>query len=389
MRRKILFIHHAIGMGGAPISLSCLIAGLSKERFQVYVVMPKRAGNDAVKQLFKNAGAEVIEEKHIRPFHGVNGCRCDSFRERAYALLSAFPTAWATRNQVRYIEPDLVHLNTSVLPFAALGARLSGLNVPVVTHVREVVLKNWWGRMLSFFNRQFSDWHVGIDQSGLNRIGVSKERSTVVHNSCDAEAMTLCEKSVSELRRRFNCQQDTVLFTSICRIAKSNGTLELANALAQHSAELPSNVRFVFCGFEGNGTEYAEEARAAISQSEHVFAMDFTNGVANLIGASDVVMAPFVSAHSARVVIEGALLGKPALVTDFPNLREQISENKTGLVFRFDQLDTLIDAIRRFADRNKTAEMGEAAREFAELHYSLEKNVAKIEDLYSKILKCV
>ena len=349
--------------------------------------MPKRKGNDDVKKLFLDAGAEVIEETHMRPFNGVNGCRCDSFSDRKYAVLAAIPTALASRKWVRKLKPDLVHLNTSVLPFAGLGAKLAGVGAPVVTHVRESLLRSWWGRILAFFNRRFSDWYVGIDQSGLDTIGDLTNQSIVIHNSVDTSGISIEKSSVNELRTQFNCDDETVVFGSICRIMSANGVLHFAEFLAEWQSKLPTNVRFVFCGFDDSNIDYVESARAAIEKSECAFAMDFTKDIGSILGASDVILAPFLTSHSSRAVIEGASIGKPALVSDLPNLREQISLNESGLIFQYEQPETIIEAIKQLSDRQKTMQMGKAALKFANQNFSLAVNKTKINDFYSKVLE--
>lgn len=45
-------------------------------------------GNSGVRQLFEGAGAEAIEERDIRPFHGSTPCR--DVKSKMYAILS-FP----------------------------------------------------------------------------------------------------------------------------------------------------------------------------------------------------------------------------------------------------------------------------------------------------------
>ena len=104
---------------------------------------------------------------------------------------------------------------------------------------------------------------------------------------------------------------------------------------------------------------------------------------ASLIAASDVVMAPFKSAHSARVIIEGGTMGKPGLITDFDNLLEQIIVGETGLAFNFEDPESLMSAINQFAADPQTRKtMGEAAKQFAADNYSIETNVARIQGLY-------
>ena len=386
MKTKILYIHHAISLGGAPTSLSLLIAGLDKSKFEPIVVMPKRTGNDTVKKLFTEAGAKVIEEAHVRPFNGVNGCPCDTFHGRMYAVLSAFHTTRAARAHTRRIKPDIVHLNTSVLPFAGFGARLAGQGVPVVTHVREAVLSNWWGKILAGLNRAATDWFVGIDQSGLDRIQAPPLCSSVIPNFVDQSDFQPNIQEAARLREQFNCSADDVLFVSICRIAESNGSLEMAQFLEAHEKTLPKNCRFVFCGFKERESAYVQETLAAIEGNAQAFAMDFTSNVANLIAASDVVMAPFKSAHSARVIIEGATMGKPGLVTDFDNLLEQIIVGKTGFAFSYSDPESLMTAIKQFAHSPQARKnMGEAAKQFAIDNYSIETNVTRIQDLYLEL----
>lgn len=380
---RILYIHHAIGLGGAPKSLSLLITGLDKSRFEPIVVMPKRVGNDAVKTLFSEAGAEVIEEVHIRRFTGVNGCPCASLKDRAYAVLSALPTLMVARKHTRSIKPDIVHLNTCVLPFAGFGARLAGLGVPIITHVRESVLLNWWGRILALLNRTTTDWFVGIDQSGLDRINTPPDSSSVVPNFVDSRESQPNLEVAAKLREQFNCSKDDVLFASICRITESNGSLEMAQFLEAHKKTLPKNCRFVFCGFKEREGVYVKDTLALIEKIPNAFAMDFTSDVASLIAASDVVMAPFKSAHSARVIIEGGTMGKPGLITDFDNLLEQIIVGETGLAFNFEDPESLMSAINQFAADPQTRKtMGEAAKQFAADNYSIETNVARIQGLY-------
>lgn len=83
------------------------------------------------------------------------------------------------------------------------------------------------------------------------------DRSTVIHNSVDTSDINFCQNSVNKLRQSFNCKDDSVLFVSACRISRSNGSLEFAKFISEHKLKIPTNVRFVFCGFhENSDNEY-------------------------------------------------------------------------------------------------------------------------------------
>ena len=377
-------------MGGAPRSLAFLIENLDSHQFRPIVLMPKRPGNDSVKDLFINAGAVVVEERHIRPFGGVNGFRCQTIKERMFALLAAIPTLIKVRKHVKNLLPDLVHVNTSVLPFAAAGTALSGHAIPRIIHVRETLLTNWWGKLLGWLNRQFATHFIGIDHHGLEKIGAVGDRSTVVRNFVDRQRFSPLAGDRDYFRNQLNISPGDVLFTCMSRIAPSNGCLELAEFLARHQAKLPSNAKFLICGFHdaaGSDSTYARRTMEAISKSSNTHSLQFTDRIIDLIAASDVIIAPFRTSHSARMVIEGAAMGKPCMVTDLPNLREQTLADKTGMVFHFDHPDEFIEKLALLTQNDSLRQqMGIESSQFAAEHYDNKKNSLRVVDIYNQIL---
>ena len=383
----ILYVHHAIGLGGAPNSLAFLINSLDPQAYKTTILMPARDRNQQVKQLFLDAGATVVEERHIRPFNGVNGCRCDSLRDRLYAILAALPTCWAVRKHVRRIQPDIVHLNTSVLPFAAFGSRWASRKTPLVVHVRETLLTNWWGKLLGWLNRKSKPFFLGIDQNGLDSISAPVTRSTVIRNFVNRAEFNPDAGDRSHFRNELNLDQHDIVFASIARIAASNGALELARFLAEHQDQLPANAKFLICGFEDRSSEYVASTLEAIEKSPQVFAVDYTTRVKDLIAAADVIVAPFRTAHSARMVIEGAAMAKPCLVTDLPNLREQLEHEKSGFTFHFADPASLLKPIRQFCSQPELLqEMSDEASRFAAENFDDQTNARRTTTLYQQLL---
>lgn len=384
--KRILYFHHAIGMGGAPRSLSMLIAGLDRSRFEPIVAMPRRPGNEAVKSLFVEAGAQVIEKVPIRPFNGSEVAPCRTLSQKAYSL-AAFPLlSRLARQLAEDFRPDIVHLNSTCLVAAARGVTLSNCTCPTIAHVREPLLFNRWGRLLARLNRKYVDYFIAIDEAGLASIGENRPNGVVIRNFVDLKSFRPDAEVRRSVRDRHGWRAEDIIFLLLSRISESNGVLPLLDLVESVDRDLASEAKFVIAGFEKYGTAYADEARERIDAHHRCEALPFTHNVSGLLNAVDVVVAPYLTSHSARSVFEGGAVGRPALVTRHPNLLEQIEEGETGIAFDLDDPAQFTNAVNRLCHSTERVGMGAKARDFARANYSAEANIAKTQDVYRRLL---
>ncbi len=386
MKRRVLYFHHSINDGGAPRSLSLLMSGLKDSEFSATVVLPERAASGMIAEMFRQNGAEVLLEKDIRPFNGSEVAPCVTLKDRAYAFLSYQGLVKTAQRLVQNIKPDIVHLNSTCLVGAGKGAHLANKNVPVIAHVREPLLQNWWGRMLARMNRRHVDHFISIDNAGLTSIGgIDPAIANVVRNCVDPNVFRPCNESRLKKRAELGWKPNETLYLSLSRVCAHNGAAELAELVESVSSKLNPNAKFAVAGFHGD-TPYELRARSLIQNSNRCSALSFDPDPASLINAADVIVAPFTSPHSARSVFEAAATAKPAVVTDLPNLTELIVEGKTGFAFQFDQQDSFIKAVNSLCDRQKQIQFGTAAIEFASENFFLETNLQKTIDVYRKLI---
>jgi glycosyltransferase involved in cell wall biosynthesis len=365
--KTVLYFHHATNLGGAPRSLSLLLGSLSKSEFKLVVAMPRREGNAAVASMFGAAGATVIQERDIRPFHGSTVAPCATFSERIYALLGAPLTVRCARRVIEAVKPDLVHLNSTCLVAAALGARLAAPSTPVVAHVREPLLANWWGRLLAKLNRYFVSYFIGIDKAGLESVGGKAVPGTVIYNFVDQSYFDIDEGAGRQLRAGWGWPDDSVIFLALSRIAPSNGVDQLLDFIEQYSDQFHPAARFAIAGFEDEAGEFAVAQRQRAEMHPKVAAVPFMSDVHQLLAAADVVVAPFKTAHSARCVFEGAAAGRPGIVSRHPNLVELIEEGETGFSFDLNRPDDFVAHVNVLCGFSAT----EGARKTAEVYSRL------------------
>jgi glycosyltransferase involved in cell wall biosynthesis len=385
-RIRLLYFHHAHDPGGAVRSLAALVAGLDKQQIEPIVAIPDRPGADEVRALLEKAGATVIAERHIRPFHGSTVVPVSTLREKIYSLAGLFPLALLARKLVKQLNPDVVHLNSTSVVGAAIGTRLSGARKPVIAHVREPLLPNRWGRWLASLNRKFVDHFISIDAEGIRSLGQPSPAGSVIFNFVDTDVFRPDAARRATERSARGWGDDDVVFLSLSRITAANGALELVRSIGDRDDRIDKRARFAIAGFEGGGGAYQQQVQEAVDRSSRCDAIGFTHDVRGLIDAADVIVAPFTTPHSARSVFEGAAMGRPALVTKLPNLQELIVEGETGLAYdRFDP-DELIDAVNRLCRPDERRSFSDAAFRFAGEQFAARTNVARTVAVYHRLM---
>ena len=138
MKIKILYIHHGIGLGGAPISLLNLIGKLDSDRCSVKVVFIK---GGIAEELFRKKGieTEVINTSNNWFTHNETG-KIQWWYFYRYPKVYREWKKTANNIAVEYLKnqkADIIHLNSHVLSSWAWAARKLGYKV--VLHNRETI----------------------------------------------------------------------------------------------------------------------------------------------------------------------------------------------------------------------------------------------------------
>lgn len=100
----------------------------------------------------------------------------------------------------------------------------------------------------------------------------------------------------------------------------------------------------------------------------------YTNDIAEVFSASHIVVLPSYREGLPKVLIEAAACGRAVVTTNVPGCRDAIEENKTGLLVKAKDSDSLAEAIEKLVDDKDLREkMGLAGRRLAEEEFSIKK----------------
>lgn len=379
---RILFYHHGGNRGGAPRSLAFLIDHMDKTKFEPYVLCCM--DYEANKKLFESVGAEVIYGVLMGPWHGstVSGMSPGML---SYNLKHVIPTYLGIKKIIQKIKPDIVHLNSTCLAFAARAIRNNFPAIPIVCHVREPLLNGFWGNILRRLNDKSVDAYIAIEKYDADSLHTSLP-TDIVYNFVDFNTYNESVKS-NCLREELDIPKDAFLMLYLARISPSNGALEMLRHLLPMLDKRKDMHLCLVGATPDNRTKYLSEVEKLCTGKKNVHILPFRKDVPNVISSADVMIVPFQEPHFARSVIEAAAMGVPSIASDIGGLNEIVSDKETGLLFNYKTFEGIISQCEKLADdvayRKK---LGENAVQFAHENFDAVKNSQKICEVYDRIL---
>jgi glycosyltransferase involved in cell wall biosynthesis len=373
MKKKILYVHHAGGFGGAPKSMSYIIKNLDKDRFTHKLLNIERG---PINKFFKENNIDVEEVNSIRPFHGSTVVE-KSFKLFIRNWFFLLPSIFKASNILKKEKPDLIHLNSTCLFAFAIAAKMN--NIKVISHVREPVRTGIWGAPLRYFCKKYIDGFMAICENDLISLKISplnkKIEQQVVYNFVETITESITKNNI--LKNELELPNDAVIFLYLARFAKSNGWEELIE-MAKQKNKLKSNYHFVLVGA-------SNESHFKRTDSKNIHILPFRQDVIDILQGSDVFVCPFVLPHFARGVIEASALGLPIVGANIGGVTELIINKQTGYIYKdekefFKYINILGD------NKLKRTELGGNGINLAKEKFNIEINLKQTYNFYKRII---
>lgn len=395
-KKKVLFVHHGTGVGGAPISMVETIKGLNKNHYDVEVLLLK---DSTVKDLLKKEGIKFSVESslfyskyyqffpHIMPQYFK---WYQLFRIFIYSIRWVLSRYYFSFKVLSKFDYDIVHLNSSVLSdFLCAGSRYG----KTVIHIREPLADGYFGVRKGVIKKQiryYADHVIAISKDNSKRLGVF-EKTTVVYNFTEI--------------KDYELNLEMPLLNKILYLGggdKIKGFLTVVDALDY----LDPSVKVLFAGnyqikdvvvkgWEARLRHYTNLFDSDVSRMNEAMVKIRTHPNAQYIGLSmDVhsllhdstfLISPFVIEHFSRPIIEAFANMKPVIATNIEGMNEIVDDNVDGLLVDRNKPRSLAKAINYLnANPELIRQMGVNGYEKAKKIFS-PNNVADIERIYNDL----
>ena len=410
MPKRILYVHACAGLGGAPLSLLYLIEQLDRGRYEPEVLFVGRDGEEV--DLFRRRGIPLRLRHDISTYPHALGAYLSlrSLRpwEIATRALQILPSARRMLDELRARPVDLVHLNTSTLLPAGLGAAWAG--VPVVWHVRETLHPGTLG-----LRRQLV--RTCIDRCSHAVIAISRFNAAplipgpkvhVVYNFVDFKRFDR-RLDGSGFRASLGLPPGRPLVVMLGGLIATKGPDVFVETAALVWHRRPDIV-FLIAGLPPRGESPSRSRRtlrrlveatglvpniersvvALIRKHRLKDSVRFTGmraDVPEMLAASAVVVWPGTVSHFARPIIEASAMGRPVVASDLPSSREIVAHGTTGLLASPGDPRSFASAILHLIERpDEAMRIGEAAYDAARERFDARRNAASVVSVYDTLL---
>jgi glycosyltransferase involved in cell wall biosynthesis len=370
-KHRILYVHHQSKMGGAERSLLTLFSGLDKKRYEIFVACPSQG-------LFADA------------------VRSSGFR---YFPVEFSPLRWidnlvkSTKTLVGLVRSHRIHLVHSNTPQTNIPSGIVSkiTKVPVVWHARNLLGKGMWD-----LDRWFSVLpdHIICNSRAIARrfesIKKFERKVSVVVNAVDTELLSPRRMSKTDARRITELPSQGFIVGLFDRLdpCKNHDTVVRAMAEVRRSC---SDTLLLVVGeaFERHTEMSAEMMRLAndLGVGKGVRLLGYQRDVFDWMSACDVIVQAAENEGCSRVLVEAQAMGRPVVAAEDGGNPELVEHEKTGLLFKVNDVEELARHLCRLCSSPETAEtMGTAAMKKAEEDFSISRYVEQTVRIYQSLL---
>lgn len=222
-------------------------------------------------------------------------------------------------------------------------------------------------------------------QALLERNLLDPERILAIEGSIDPHVFRP-GKGGDRVRQEASIPLDAPVVGIVARMKNGRGYRLLLKAWEKVHAQLPS-ARLVLAG-RGELAEEIQGLVAAAAWGNSVALIGYRKDLPEVYRAFDlkVILAPG-NDGTCRAALEAMASGKPVLAAATGALAEIVEDGRTGRLIPPDDPDALAQAlVDLLVDRNRLAEMGQAARHEATRSYAIDRQAGLVEALYRRVL---
>ena len=403
---KILYIQHASEFGGSVVSLKNQLLELKKSYKNIKITILLVKYNENIMNYYESFGFETVYFEKIHTFEHTTAKYYNLYNpfdlllfiiQAIYMPISIYRSI----KSIIKVNPDIVHLNSSVLIPSAIAVKL--LNKKLVWHIRE---NPYFGflkiRYYIFSNiiNLLSDYIIFICNSD-RVVWRGGNKSIIIYNFVDLDVFNphnkiqkkssdkillflggvnkikgfiVLLKSIVILKNKYNINNIRILCPGLLYKTPTTYTYRILSYLSSCFGVYPNSKKI---------EKYIKD-----NELENILMRrEFTIEVESLFKISDIVIFPSLVPHFARPIIEGSSMGLPSIGSNLPGVNELIIDNITGLLFEpMNEMDLAIKINTLLNNERLFSNMKVSTRILAEKRYDVSLNVKEIYLIYESLI---
>ena len=385
---KILFYNHTGQVSGAERVLQMILNGLDRDRYECVVACPDNS------RLFELMTAAGERTRGLRPLEARFTSRPDRLLQY---LLSFVKVIRDARTVVTEEAPDAIHAN-SIRAGIVMAAATVGLRVPVIWHGHDILPRHPLSTIVRLFallsarNRILAVSQAVVDgfRGAVLKPFARRVPIRVIHNAVDLERFKPNSETKVATRAALGLTEAQPVIGMVGQLTSRKGQLELIEAFARVSREVPDAVLLIIGEpLFNRDEEYAEELRrtaGALGIEDRIRFLGARGDVPQLMQAMDVLVVNSHEEPFALTVLEGLASGVAVVATAVGGTPEMIINGANGCLVPARANKTLAESlITLLREPELRAWLGHNARKVAEARFSTNRYLREVDAFYMQV----
>lgn len=345
-------------------------------------------GNDGVTQTIKNYTSRLNKRYNIREIvvyqHHTDSKKLDELinigdevYEIPYKKSHPFGNLIETYKIIKKIKPDIVHAHMSLLSFYPLAvAKFSGVKVRIAhAHIARDNVSHLLAPTFKRLNKLFANYYMACGQdAGKYLFGNSDFK--ILYNAIDQNKFRFSEKERSDLRTKYNIDQDTVVFGTLGRLTEQKNQKFIIDFFSAYNRKHPNSKLFIIG--VGELKEQLVKKINSARQNKNVFMISGTTHPNVYYSMFDYFVLPSLYEGLPVSAIESQASGVNTLLAN--NIDKTVKYKNNVLFIPIDKgVDPWLIAIKKLSKNNREG--------FAENEkYNIEKQFSTLYKYYVNAL---
>jgi glycosyltransferase involved in cell wall biosynthesis len=217
--------------------------------------------------------------------------------------------------------------------------------------------------------------------------GVSAEKIRVIYNGLDLERFSIEIKNKAEICKELGLPfgENIKFITLVANLRHKVKNQPMFLRAAQNVLQKFPEAHFVLAG-EGELKENLENLAKELKIAENTHFIGRCQKIPALLSVSYACVLTSFAEGFSNSILEYMAAGKPVVATNVGGASEAIIEGETGFLVNSDDNEALANRlIELLQDDTKTKGFGKRGREIVEAKFSIESQLNKTIDLYTRI----
>ncbi len=364
-------------VGGAEAYVSRIATRLDRDRFRPTVVMRRASG--------PGTGLEQWAAELRAAGVPVEALPMD-LPKKPFQLYSVLRAIAAT-------HPHVVHVNMPGPQDGQMGllvpvARMAGATGVLVTEHLPMVESTWKRRLIKRISYRWVDRVATVCHANVpyltDKQFVPEGKVAVIHNAVDGRYGSGIGPDKTEIRNKYGFSVNQIVIVFVGNILEHKGLHRIVEVLSE-MPDLPWHLAVI-----GDGPERVRNEKQLESNglSDRV---TFTgkvpvDEVERILSAVDLLVLPSTTEGMPYVILEAMASSVPVVATAVYGIPEMVVDGETGLLVKTDDTPGLGRAIKSMLENPAERQrMGLAARSRFERLFTLEGQLARVEQLYADV----